>query len=216
MCLADRGQTGDTRSRRDPWPRLQLTILGARLRCRRTGWHVFGPLRWQTQAGADLGQRKRGVVTVAGMSPQSQLEGFIRKYAPEVAAEGRAALAKLRRLVPGAVELVYDNYNWLVVGFCPSERPSDAVLSLVFTPRWITLCFLQNGPALADPLGLLRGSGKRVRSIRLESARDLDKLAVRALIKEALASAWEPIDRAGRGRLVIRSVSAKQRPRRPA
>src|SRR5215217_599568 len=103
------------------------------------------------------------------LSPRSQLEGFIAKYSPAVATEGRAALAKVRRLVPGAVELVYDNYNWLVVGFCPSERASEGVLSVVFAPRWITLCFLQNGPKLSDPAGLLRGSGTRVRNVRLAS-----------------------------------------------
>jgi len=148
-------------------------------------------------------------------SPRAQLAGFIAKYSPEVAAEGRAVLAKVRRIVPGAVELVYDNFNWLVVGFCPSERASEAVLSVVFTPRWITLCFLQNGPTLSDPGGLLRGSGKKVRSLRLESAKDLDRPAVRSLIQEALARAVVPIDRVGRSRLIIRSVSAKQRPRRP-
>jgi hypothetical protein len=111
---------------------------------------------------------------------------------------------------------VYDNYNWLVVGFCPSEHASDGVVSLVFTPRWITLCFLQSGPELLDPHSLLRGSGKKVRNIRLGSAKDLDKPAVRALIKEALARARVPIDGTRRSRLVIRSVSAKQRPRRPA
>jgi hypothetical protein len=159
--------------------------------------------------------RKPGTVKTAAMSPQSQLDAFISRYSPEVAADGRAALAKLRRLVPGAVELVYDNYNWLVVGFCPSERASDAVLSLVFAPRWITLCFLQNGPELPDPHRLLRGSGKRVRNVRLESANDLDKPAVQSLIAEALTRAGVPIN-AGRRRLVIRSVSPKQRPRRPA
>ena len=153
---------------------------------------------------------------MAGKLPRAKLEEFISKYSPEVAAEGRAALTKMRRLVPGAVELVYDNYNWLVVGICPSERASDAVLSLVFAPRWITLCFLQNGPELRDPNGLLRGSGKRVRNIRLESAKDLDKPAVRSLIEEALARSRVPIDGTGRGPIVIRSVSAKQRPRRPA
>ena len=149
------------------------------------------------------------------MTPRSQLASFIAKYSPEVAREGRAALTKVRRLVPGAVELVYDNYNWLVVGFCPSERASEAVLSIVFTPRWITLCFLQNGPRLPDPGGLLRGSGKRVRSIRLASAKDLDKPTVRSLIKEARARALVAIDPTGRARLIVRSVSAKQRPRRP-
>jgi hypothetical protein len=154
-------------------------------------------------------------VRMTAQSPRAQLEGFIAKYSPEVAADGRSALARIRRLVPGAVQLVYDNYNWLVVGFCPSERASDAVLSIVFAPRWISLCFLQNGPQLPDPDGLLRGSGTRVRNVRLESAKDLDKPAVLALIKEALLRARVEIDPRGRGRLMIRSISAKQRSRRP-
>jgi len=161
-------------------------------------------------------QRNPGNVTATARPARSQLEGFISKYSPDVTVEGRAALVKLRRLVPGAVELVYDNYNWLVVGFCPSERASEAVLSLVFTPRWLSVCFLQNGSKLPDPTGLLRGSGKRVRNVRLESAKDLDKPTIRSLIKEALARADVPINATQRGRLIIRSVSAKQRPRRPA
>jgi hypothetical protein len=146
--------------------------------------------------------------------PKVQLERFIAKYSPAVAAEGRSALAKLRRLVPGAVELVYDNYNFLVVGFGPSERASEAVLSLVFAPRWLSVCFLQDGPDLPDPHGLLRGSGKVVRNVRLATADDLDTAPVRALVAEALRRAEVPIDPRARRRLVIRSVSAKQRGRR--
>jgi hypothetical protein len=148
-------------------------------------------------------------------SPRVQLDRFISKYAPSVAKEGRQALAKMRRLVPGAVELIYDNYNWLVVGFGPSERASEAVLSVVFAPRWITVCFLQNALDLPDPEGLLRGGGKQIRNVRLESAKDLDKPAVRALIAAALETADLPILPSGTRRLVIKSISAKQRPRRP-
>lgn len=147
---------------------------------------------------------------------KAQLAKFIARYSPEVAAEGRAALAKLRRFVPGAVELVYDNYNWLVVGFGPSERASEAVLSLVFAPRWLALCFLQNGADLTDPHGLLRGAGKRVRNVRLPVARELDRPEVQALIVEALARARVPIDGRKRRRIVVRAVAKKQRPRRPA
>jgi hypothetical protein len=132
---------------------------------------------------------------VDGMqTPGARLAGFISKYSPTVAAEGRTALDMLRRLVPGAVELVYDNYNGLVVGFSASDRSSDAVLSLLFTPRWLTLCFLQHGPDLPDPHQLLRGSGTRVRHVRLDSAQALDTPAVRALIEQALACADVPID----------------------
>jgi hypothetical protein len=146
--------------------------------------------------------------------PRSRLDTFIAKYAPDVAEEGRTALTILRRLVPGAIELVYDNYNGLVVGFSPTEKPSHAVVSLLFAPRWLTLCFLQHGPDLTDRHHLLRGSGTRVRHLRLDSAKALETTAVRALIAEALARADVPFDPRAHRRLVIRSVSARQRPRR--
>ncbi len=125
-------------------------------------------------------------------------------------------MARLRRQVPGAVELVYDNYNALVIGFGPSERASEAVLSLALMPRWVTLCFLQGGPKLPDPNGLLRGSGTTVRNVRLASAADLDTPAIRTLIGTALERAKVPIDATCRRRMVIKSISAKQRPRRPS
>ena len=149
-------------------------------------------------------------------SPAAQFNGFAKKYSPAMAAEMKRALAKMRKLVPGAVELVYDNYNGLVIGFGPTERASDAVLSIVAFPRWVTLCFIQGGPELPDPGRLLKGSGKVVRHVRLESARDLDKPAIRALIKIALARADPAFNTRGRRRMVIKSISAKQRPRRPA
>jgi hypothetical protein len=42
-----------------------------------------------------------------------------------MAKEGRAALTRMRRLVPGAVQTGYDNWNGLVVGFGPTERASE-------------------------------------------------------------------------------------------
>jgi len=154
-------------------------------------------------------------VAVTVKSARTQLDGFIAKYSPDVAAVARAALVRMRRLLPGAVEVVYDNYNALAVGFGPSERASEAVVSIAVYPRWVSLFFLQNGPQLPDPDGLLKGAGTKVRHIVLESAKDLDKPAVRALIREALSRALKPIDSARRGRVVVRSVSAKQRARRP-
>ena len=149
-------------------------------------------------------------------STAAQFGRFLAKYSPEAAANARSALARLRRQVPGAVELVYDNYNALVVGFGPSDRASEAVLSLAIFPRWVTLCFIQNGPDIPDPERILKGSGKVVRHTRLTSAKDLERPAIRRLIAEALALADVPIDRRARRRMIIKSVSARQRPRRAA
>ena len=148
------------------------------------------------------------------LTPAAQFRAFLAKYEPAVAAEARRALVKTRALVPGAMELVYDNYNALVVGFGPSERASEAVISLAIFPRWVTLCFIQNGPDIPDPQRLLKGSGNVVRHTRLASADDLDKPAIKALIRAALKLADVPIKKSGTRRMIIKSVSAKQRPRR--
>ena len=89
-----------------------------------------------------------------------RLDRFLAKYSPDIAALARAALAKMRARLPGAVEMVYDNYNALVIGFGPNERASDAIFSIVLYPRWVSLFFLQ-GAGLPDPRRLLKGSGTR-------------------------------------------------------
>jgi len=146
-------------------------------------------------------------------SPERQLAGFIAKFAPEMAARIRASRRKMRARLPRAIELVYDNYNFFVIGYGPTERPSDAIFSLAAQAKGLSLCFLQ-GARLPDPEGLLRGSGSTVRNIRLESAATLDRPEVRALIRTALERAKTPMDPRGSHQLIIRSVSAKQRPRR--
>jgi hypothetical protein len=150
---------------------------------------------------------------------QAQLDSFLDKYDPEVAAFARRALAKMRKLVPGAIEMVYDNYNWLVIGFGPTERPSEAIFSLVLPAGRVTLCFLQ-GASLPDPAKRLQGSGNVVRNIRLYNADEpdakvLDETEVRALINVALNRAKVPMPANARRKLIIKSVSARQRPRRP-
>src|SRR6476620_6891964 len=118
-------------------------------------------------------------------SPERQLDWFLGKYLPEIEAQARAARKKLSDLLPGTVQMVYDNYNFLVIGFGPTERPSEAILSLALAPKHGSLCFLY-GVDLPDPKKLLRGSGNQVRNIRLEGETTLDQPAVRTLIKEAV------------------------------
>src|SRR5881397_2997171 len=115
-------------------------------------------------------------------SPEKQLAGFIAKFSPQMATLIRGARKKMRERLPHALELVYDNYNFFVIGYGPSERASEAVFSLAAQAKGVSLCFLQ-GAGLPDPHGLLKGSGKVVRSLRLEAAATLDRAEVRALMK---------------------------------
>jgi hypothetical protein len=145
---------------------------------------------------------------------QEQLDGFIDKFTPEVAALTRALLNKAKARVPGATIMVYDNYNALAIGFGPTDRAGQAVLSLAVMPRWVTLCFLR-GVGLPDPHGLLNGTGNQVRHVQLHTPEAFDNPAVQDLLTAAFARCEPPIDPAREHQLIIKSVSAKQRPRRP-
>ncbi|MEP6690900.1 MAG: DUF1801 domain-containing protein [Gemmatimonadaceae bacterium] len=147
-------------------------------------------------------------------SSEKQLARFLAKFNPPIGTLTRAIRRALRARLPHAIELVYDNYNFFVIGFGPTERPSEAILSIVVAPRTVSICFLR-GVDLPDPHGLLQGAGNQVRHVRIASAADLDTPPLRALITAAVKNADPPFDRATAHRLVIRSISAKQRPRRP-
>jgi hypothetical protein len=146
-------------------------------------------------------------------SAQRQLSEFIAKYDPEIAARAKAALAKMRAILPGAMELVYDNYNALAIGFGATDRVADLILSIALYPRWISLFFVR-GIDLADPQKLLEGSGKMIRHVVLDDADDLDRPAIRALIAQAVKLSAKPLSAPAEERLIIKSISARQRPRR--
>lgn len=147
------------------------------------------------------------------MDAEARLNTFIDRYTPDIAADARRALAFLSRRLPTATRLVYDNYNALVVGFATSDKVGDIILSLALYPRWVTLFFLR-GAVLPDPRGLLEGSGSTVRGVRLQPISRLETAEVGALIDAAVANAM-PLPVTGERPLIIKSVSAKQRPRRP-
>jgi hypothetical protein len=145
---------------------------------------------------------------------EEQLASFLAKFTPEVAALARSILAAMRTRYPTAIELVYDNYNALAIGFGPTDKTSQAIFSIAVFPRWVSLFFLQ-GKQLPDPDGILQGSGNVARHIRLPSAGRLDELSVKKMMEEATARAPVPFSTEGTARLIIKSISAKQRPRRP-
>jgi hypothetical protein len=147
------------------------------------------------------------------MDAEAQIEGFIAKYSEPVAAEIRAARAEMRRRLPGACELVYDNYNALAIGYGASEKLEDVVFSIACYPRWVRLFFF-HGADLDDPEGLLEGAGAQVRSLKLPSLAVLDDPKVQALMAQALAKA-APIDPSRPSRSIVKSVSPNQRRRRP-
>lgn len=145
-------------------------------------------------------------------TPARQVAAFLAKFNLKVAKLMRECRAALRKRFPTAIELVYDNYNFFVIGFCSTERSSDCLVSLAANSKGVGLSFYW-GATLPDPHGILLGSGSQNRFLRLESAATLARPEVKDLIDAAVQQAKTPLPEA-RGYTVIRSISARQRPRR--
>jgi hypothetical protein len=129
----------------------------------------------------------------------------IERLSPEMSRLTTAVLRKMRTQLPGAVELVYDKANSLVIGFCPDDRASNVINSIAVYRHWINLYFFE-GATLPDPDGLLRGSGSMVRNIRITASTDLDRPAVKKLIAEARKRADPPLNPKAKRRVILRQT----------
>jgi hypothetical protein len=116
----------------------------------------------------------------------------------------------LRKRLPTAHELVYEYNGFFVISYSPNEHGYEGVFAIRASANGVKLYF-NRGKELPDPEKLLQGSGKQARSIHLEGPSTLARPAVARLIEEAIACNRVPFARTGRGPVIIRSVSAKQR-----
>ena len=146
---------------------------------------------------------------------EAQLRGFIEKFEPGHQAIIRSARRIVRQMFPSANEIVYDNYNFFVIGYGPNERSSECFISIAAAANGVGVCFL-HGAKLPDPQKVLMGSGKQTRFVRLPSASVLRRPEIETLLRLAASAGKTPLAETGRGRLIIRLISKKQRPRRRA
>jgi hypothetical protein len=146
-------------------------------------------------------------------APAKQVASFVAKFDPQVGKVVRSCRSALRAWLPTARELVYDNYNFLAIGYSPSERTSDTIVSLAAAKSGVALSFYR-GASLPDPDRILLGCGSQNRFVRLEGAATLSRPEVQALLRCAIEQSKSPLPSSGRGKTIIKSVSSKQRPRR--
>jgi hypothetical protein len=151
----------------------------------------------------------------ARRSAEAELSRLITKFAPAHQRLIGGVRRWLRKRLPTAHEVVYEYRDCFVVSYSPSERGYEGVLAIRASADGVKLYF-NPGKGLPDPEKLLQGSGTQTRWIHLEGASTLVRPAVADLIDETLARNRVPFASTGRGPVVIRSISAKKRQRRPA
>jgi hypothetical protein len=152
----------------------------------------------------------------ARRSAEAQLRTLIARFTPEHLRLIGAMRRWLRKRLPTAHEVVYEYRDCFVISYSPNERGYEGVLAIRAGGNGVKLYF-NRGKELSDPSKLLQGSGSQTRSINLEGASTLVRPEVACLIDEAIARNRVPFALAGRGSVIIRSASARQRrPRQTA
>jgi hypothetical protein len=161
---------------------------------------LYSPLNLAQEADALSMKTSKRIALQTDATGEQQLAGFIKKFDSKNAALIRSVRKVLRKRLPTANELVYDNYNFFAIGYCSTERPSDCILSIAAGANGVGLSFY-HGATLPDPHRLLLGSGNQSRFIRIESAATLTRPEVEELIAAAIKYAEGPLSGSGRGKL---------------
>jgi hypothetical protein len=148
-------------------------------------------------------------------SAEAELCTLIAKFAPAHLRLIGAMRRSLRKRLPTAHEVVYEYRDFFVISYSPDDRGYEGVLAIRASANGVSLYF-NHGKELPDPAKLLQGSGSQMRSINVDGASTLVRPEVARLIDEAIARNRVQFASAGRGSVVIRSTSAKQRRSRPS
>jgi len=150
------------------------------------------------------------MTTKEGGEDEARLQACIDRLEPGIQTLGRAVRAAVRKRFPTANELGYDYGDFVVIGYSPNDKGIDAVVALALRATGVFLYFSQ-GPQLPDPNKMLRGTGKQVRFIQLETAGQLADPDVQALIAATIEQARVPLAAQGRGQLIFKPSAAKKK-----
>ncbi len=147
-------------------------------------------------------------------NPETQIATWFAKYDAPIAKVGKALRARVRARLPGLTQLVYvyERQGSLVFSYSPTEAGAAGVAGVAVYPDRVSL-FLAGGPALskADPKRLLRGSGKTVRHVEVDSVEAFDRPEIEALIAAALDAANVRLDPKAKGATVLKADEQQQR-----
>ena len=116
--------------------------------------------------------------------PTAALIKFLKPYDRAVRdlALGLRALV-LKELAP-CYENIYDAYSAVAIGYGPTDRMRDGICHIAVYSKHVNLGF-NFGATLADPEGILEGSGNQIRHITINTPDDLARPELRSYLRRA-------------------------------
>ena len=114
-------------------------------------------------------------------------ESLLEHYPANVRARAETARIALAKWLPGSEQIADNTAPVIAFGYGPGYK--GLVCTLILSKTGVKIG-LSHGTELADPEGLLAGSGKVHKHIQLQAPADLKDPAVAALVKAAHV-AWK-------------------------
>lgn len=153
--------------------------------------------------------------------PPAELIKFLQPYDRAIQKLALALRALVLEEMAPCHENIYDAYNAVAMGYGPTDRLSDGIVHIAVYAKNVNLGF-NHGATLDDPLGILLGSGKRIRHLTIKTTEDLARPEVRAYVRRALERAGDDGHKLGeplappsrkRGRVVsvVKAIYPKKR-----
>jgi hypothetical protein len=119
-----------------------------------------------------------------GQSPSKELIKFLKPYDRAIRdlALGLRSLV-LEELAP-CHENIYDAYSAVAIGYGWTERMRDGICHIAVYSKHVNLGF-NFGATMADPKGILEGSGNQIRHISIKTPADLARPEIRSYLRRA-------------------------------
>jgi hypothetical protein len=146
-------------------------------------------------------------------TPEAHIRSSIDNLDPKYQTLMRSVRAAIRKRFATLNELAYNYATSFVISYSPTERGIDGIVAITARPDGVRLYFGQ-GVQLADPKGLLLGSGKQTRFVQVEAASELAHPDIEAFFAIAIAQSNVPVPTEGQGAVIIKTDGTQQPPRR--
>jgi hypothetical protein len=115
---------------------------------------------------------------------EADVDRLLAEHTAELQAIERALRATIRAEFPDAVEQV--DFSNKLIAFGRSMRMRGLLFAIIAHRDWVNLQ-LADGAELADPDGLIEGTGKRIRHVKIRSVEAASSEPVVAIIRSQLA-----------------------------
>jgi hypothetical protein len=146
------------------------------------------------------------------MKPAKELLKFLNPYPAEVQDVTLWLRDFVWKQLPDSNELIYDNYNALVVAFGLSDKATDVYCGIAVYAKYVNFGLLR-GSEVPDPGKILNGTGSLYRKITIKEKKDFPEAGIKKLLKTAYKNAQVrlKVKQTLSGEIMVKSISTKKK-----